>query len=61
MFTNEQRKVLTELGFTFSFDLVGEVAYKAKNHWPNSYVIVCPDGEVMSMETDNIEVALGTY
>lgn len=60
MFSDEQRKVFTDLGFTFSFDLVSEVAYKESRHRPGQYVVVCADGDVMSIKTNNIEEALGT-
>lgn len=62
-FTDEARKAMSALGFSFSWDLVCEVAYKATRSNHREHAVICADGDVYLTNCDpkDIIVALGTY
>ena len=59
VFDSHQRAQLQNMDFTFSYDLVGEVAYRLTG--PDEYVTVDPDDSVRVVHTSDIESYLGTY
>jgi hypothetical protein len=61
-FTPEQRRVLSDLGFTDSWDLTSQVFYKAIYESTDRWMVICADGTTYTVEgIKDIEDALGTY
>jgi hypothetical protein len=58
-FSDSQRTALDELGFEFSYDLASEVAYQQHYNKQGLYVVICADGDVYTVQTDDIVRALG--
>lgn len=61
VFTPDQHRMFTDLGWEMHWDLVGQVyvrlCYESSDRW----VVIRPDGIPCVITTSNINEALGTY
>lgn len=58
-FTITEKEVLEDLGWTINYDLVGEVYVRLCYGKNDIWAVLCADGEIYTIKTDNIDQALG--